>query len=257
MRSDYLFCETSIFDVLQHQTRAIKSAVQALTPNFLLNVSENDLIASLVDELRLDVPSIKEEEIHIAEHGETQIDVSRDPMRFITDRSRPFYIPGTKTVIAVPFDGDAGFFKIRPQSYSLNPPPATVADGELHLTFLRADHDAEAVKREYTSIVAQIKTHLGSLRESATTFNNGLEATIRQQVGERKSKLLADAGMANALGLPMKKRQDAPSTYSVPVQRRRPKIDRPKATMAPFVPELALPNPVDHEKHGQSDGTKP
>jgi hypothetical protein len=129
MRRDYLFAEGSIYDVLEHQKRAAKTTIQKLEANYLLNANENDLVASLVDELQLNVPLIKEDEIHIAEHGEAQIDVSRDPIRFIDDRSRPFYIPGTKTVIAVPFDGDAGFFRIRPQSYTLNPPVATVAGG--------------------------------------------------------------------------------------------------------------------------------
>lgn len=240
MRPNYLFTEGSIFDVLEGQKRAVKSAVEKLEQNYLLNVSEEDLINSLVDELRLNIPFIKDEEIHIADHGETQIDVSRDPNRYITDRSRPFHIPGTKTVIAVPFDGDSVFFRIRPQTFSTNPPCATVDGNELYLTYERADHNAEAVKRDYTQTVGQIKTHLQSLRESATTFNNSLESMVRQQISERKTKLLADAGMGAALGLPMKKRQGAPSTFAVPMPRRQPRIERPKATTKPFVPEPVL-----------------
>lgn len=240
MRINYLFSEGLIFDVLENHKRAVNAAIQKLEPNYLLNASETDLVASLVDEFRLEVPSIKDDEIHVADHTETQIDVSRDPMRMIYDRSRPFYIPGTKTVIAVPFDGDAGFFKVCPQTHTLNPPIATVSGNELHLIFERTDHNAEAVKREYTATVGQIKTHLESLRASANTFNDGLEQQVRLGITQRKTKLLADAGMVAELGLPIKKRQGAPSTYAVPMQRRKPRIERPPATSAPFAAEPAL-----------------
>jgi hypothetical protein len=242
MRRNHLFSRHSIFDVVENQKHLVQTGVQNLDSNYILNASEADLVASLVEEFRLNVPSIKEDEICVAEHEETQIDVSGDPMRLIMDRSRPFYMPGTKTVISVPFDGDAGFFGVRPSTFSLSPPIGDVVGNELHLTYQRLDHDAEAMKRDYTATVAQVKQHLQSLRESANVFNGGLEGTVRQLVTTRKAKLLADAGMVASLGLPLKKRTGVPTTYAVPVQRRRPKIERPQATTAPFTPEPALPN---------------
>lgn len=83
-----------------------------------MNTSEADLIQWLTNKLRLDVPEIQESDIYVTNHGETKVDVSRDPMRAIYDRSQPFYIPGTKTIIAVPFTGDVDFFDIRPSTFS-------------------------------------------------------------------------------------------------------------------------------------------
>ena len=122
MSQELLFNKYQIFGVVQGQTEAVKKRVQSIPPNTLLNASENDLVQALVEELRLNVPVIKDEEIYVAHSAETQVDVSRDPMRMIYDRSEPFYIPGNQTVIAVPFDGDADFFTIQPQTFSLNPP---------------------------------------------------------------------------------------------------------------------------------------
>jgi len=158
-----------------------------------------------VEELRLNVPVIKEEDIYIAHSGETQVDVSRDPMRMIYDRSEPFYIPGNQTVIAVPFVGDAEFFRIQPQTYTLSPPRAEIGKGELLLTYVRTDQNAEAIKGEYQRTVNSIKDYLRSLSESAAQFNNQLEGLARSQLKARKDRLLADAGMTAALGLPMKK----------------------------------------------------
>ena len=55
----------------------------------------------------------------------------------------------------------------------------------------------------------------------------------------KKKRLLADAGMVEAIGLPMKKREGVPVTYSVPVTRRAPKIEQIKVTGS-FKPEPVL-----------------
>src|SRR6266478_5662122 len=185
-----LFNRATIYNVIESQKQSVKQAVDTLAANYLLNVSEEDLVGSLVAQFRLDVPTLKEEAIHVADYGEAQVDVSSDPSRYISDRSRPFNIPGTKMMIAVPFEGDAGFFDVQPQTYSLNPPFGTIVGNELHLSYVRTDHDADAVKRDYVATVGQIKGYLDTLRVSAKEFNDQLDSLVRQIVVNRKQKLL-------------------------------------------------------------------
>lgn len=239
MSQELLFNKCSIHDVLLGQPDAVKKRVQSIPTNTLLNASEQDLVQALVDEFRLNVPVIKDDDIHIAESGEAQVDVSRDPMRMIRDRSRPFYMPGNKTVIAVPFDGDAQFFRVQPTSYSLSPPRAEIGNGELLLTYVTTNQNAEAIKREYQGTVNSVKECLRALSESAVQFNGQLEGLVTAQLKARKDRLLADAGMTASLGLPMKKREGVPSTYVVPVARRVPRIEQIK-TSGSFKPEPAL-----------------
>lgn len=239
MSDDLLFNTYQIYGVLQAQPEAAKKRIQEIPAATLLNASEHDLVQALIEEFRLNVPVIDDDGIYIAESGEAQVDVSRDPMRMIFDRSEAFYIPGNKTVIAVPFKGDVEFFKVQPSSFSLNPLRATIGTGELLLTYVRTDQNADAIKRDYTSAVNSIKQYLGSLSESAAQFNSQLENLIKSQLKTRKDRLLADAGMTAAIGLPMKKRAGAPTTYTVPVSRRVPKIEQIR-TQGAFKPEPAL-----------------
>jgi hypothetical protein len=239
MGDELLFNKYQIYGVVQGQTETVKKRVQSIPGNTLLNASEHDLVQALVDEFRLNVPLIKDEDIHIAHSGETQVDVSRDPMRMIRDRSRPFYVPGNKAVIAVPFEGDAEFFRVQPQSYTLNPPQGEIGKGEILLSYVRTNQNAEAIKREYQATVSSIKEYLCSLAESAAQFNNQLESLVTGLLKARKDRLLADADMTAAIGLPMKKREGTPSTYAVPVTRRVPKIEQIKVA-GPFKPEPAL-----------------
>jgi hypothetical protein len=246
MSQELLFNKYQMFGVVQRQTEAVKKRVKSIAADTLLNASEHDLVQALVEEFRLNVPVVKDEDIYIAHTGETEVDVSRDPMRTIFDHSVPFYIPGNKTVIAVPFEGDADFFRVQPQSYSLAPPRGEITKNEILLTYVRTDQNAEAIKRDYQQTVGSIKQYLTSLSQSAAQFNGQLEGLVTSQVMERKKRLLADAGMTAAIGLPLKKREGTPTTYSVPVSRRTAKIEHVKVTGA-FKPEPVLAN-EDYEE---------
>jgi hypothetical protein len=241
MSIELLFNKFDIFSVLQGQTESVKKKVQSIPANVILNASEQDLIQAVIEEFRLHVPVIKDEEIYIAHAGEVQVDVSGDPMRRLSygHNSGPIYVAGNKTVIAVPFDGDAAFFGVRPQSYTSNPPRGEIINGEILLTYIRTDQNAEAIKQEYLRTVNSIKQYLASLLQSATQFNSQLETLVTSEVRSRKTRLLADAGMTAALGLPLKKREGSPATYSVPVTRRAPRIEQLSTSVA-FKPEPAL-----------------
>jgi hypothetical protein len=239
MSDERLFNKYEIHGVIQARTETVKKRVQSIPVNTLLNASEQDLVRALVDEFRLDVPVMREEDIYIAHSGETQVDVSRDPMRMIYDRSQSFFVPGNKTVIAVPYDGDREFFGVQPQSFTLSPPRAEISKGEILLTYVRTDQNAEAIKRDYQATVGSIKQNLRSLSESVAIYNGQLEGLVTTQLKARKNKLLADAGMTAAIGLPMKKREGQASTYAIPVSRRVPKIEQIKVS-GTFSPEPAL-----------------
>ncbi len=246
MRQELLFNRYQICGVLEGQAAAVKKHIQEIPANVILGGSEADLAKAVTERFWLNVPEIKEDDIHIGYSGEEKVDVSGDPRRAFLDPSKPFYITGSKTVIVLPFDGDAEFFQVQPQTYTLNPPRGEVLKGEVHLTFIRTDHDGNAIKQEYLGILESIKNYLRSLSQSAASFNSKLEGEARSQIQARKARLLADAGMTAAIGLPMKKRQGAPTTYAVPVNRRAPRIDPVKVT-GPFTPEPAL-SPDDYEE---------
>jgi hypothetical protein len=236
-----LFHGASILDVLPDQESQIKVKIQGLQPNYLLNASEEDLITSLVDEYTLDTPTLDEAGTHI-DYGEHQVDVSRDPMRFISDPSKPFFVSGTRITFIVPFTGDANLFSVQPQSgmFSLVGSRAEIVDNEIHITFAGTNLNADGAKREFDNELRQIKHNLANLNASIDRHNVGLAQQIRMQIKQRKAKLLADANLAAAIGFPVKRRDGAEVTYAVPVQKRRPKIERPPTSSSLFQPEPVL-----------------
>ena len=238
MRADYLFGNGDLYAVLEHQKGQVKAKVQELKPDYLLNVNEQELAASIVSEMTLAVPVIREDEIHIAVHEEAQVDVSHDQMRAIYGRG-PFYVTGNKTVIAVPFDGDAAFFKIKPSTYNFNPPRGRIEGEEIHLTYIKADQDAEALRQEYQRDVNNIKQYLQWHHDSVNAHNAQLPALVQIEIANRKKTLIGNSQMVASLGLPIKKRAGVATTYAVPVKQQKPRIERPKASPA-AKPEPAL-----------------
>lgn len=128
---------------------------------------------------------------------------------------------------------------MQPQVFGFAPPRGEIANREIRLTYVRTDHDAESIKRSYQQAVSNLRQCLDSLRDSARQFNSRLEGLVTTAIKERKDRLLADAGMLAAIGLPLRKREGMPVTYAVPVKRRVAKIEQIKVEGA-FKPEPML-----------------
>ena len=237
-----LFNKYSILDVLPAQNKKIKDKFQSLKADYLLNVSEQDLIASLVDEFTLDVPTLDESKIEM-DYREKQIDVSGDPNRMFFDHSGPFYVAGTEFTFILPFTGDAAFFDVQPQNftYSLSGSRAVVQNYEIHFTYAGVNLNPEAAKRDFQNELQLIRQNLQNLKSTVERHNGELEREISQQVTERKQKVLNDAHIAASVGYPIRRREGVPATYAAPVQRRSPKVAPPAASSSSFKPEPALP----------------
>jgi hypothetical protein len=236
-----LFNKHSILDVLPAQRRKLKDKIQSFNADYLLNASEQDLIASLVEEFTLNVPTIDESKIEM-DYREKQIDVSGDPNRAFFHHTGPFYVAGTEFTFILPFAGDAAFFDVQPQNftYSLSGSKAVVRNNEIHFTYAGANLNPDAAKRDFQNELQLIRQNLQNLKLAVDRHNSELEQEIRQQLTQRKQKLLNDSHMAASIGYPVRRREGVPTTYAVPVQRRTTKIAPPPASSSPFKPEPAL-----------------
>lgn len=226
--------------LIQHMTAELQGEVDRLDQDYLLKVSEEDLCEHLIDKYHLHPPVLHAEDLHALEAKEVPVDVSGDSRRVIIDRSRPHYIPGTSVTVAVPFDGDANLFQYQPSTYTLNPPHGDIANQAVHLTYVQTENDPAALRRMIDADLQRVMTHVTRITADVTAYNNGLPQTVRQMVSGRKARLLAGAGLVESLGIPIRRREDVPQTYTLPSVRRKPKIERPKVSPGTFAPEPAL-----------------
>jgi hypothetical protein len=237
---DLLFVKYDLLSVIERHRQGVQMEVAGIDPDSLLNVSVDDLVGSLHERFRIDTPILQESEITV-DQQETQVDVSRDPTRFIPDPSRPFYIPGTELSYFVPFTGDADLFYCRASTFSYNPPRGKIAsDQTLILSYTVTGHDGAGIKSQFDSDMTSVRKHLEWVRNDAEQFNASLPALARETVEVRRRKLLNDRGLVANLGFPLRERPGAARTYVTPAVRRKLPSRPPVGKTAPFVPEPAL-----------------
>lgn len=239
MTDQYLFNDGELQDVLRQREGKMYQEIEGYERNYILNVSVDDLCNYLQQKYRMEPIKLLTDNI-VADTGETKVDVSRDPNRWIRDRDKPFYIDGTYISFEVPFEGDPALFRYTPTTRLLRYVTARVYDQMLHFTFTRADHNVEQVKRDFRSELDFLSQQVAYANNDVNAFNSSLRDKARNKITNRRDKILKDQDMANALGFPLKRRDDAPKTYSVPVVRKEVPVQRPTASTTPFKPEPTL-----------------
>lgn len=238
-REDYLFTGPDWHSVDRHQRQQMVAEIEKVDPDRLLNTSVEDLAVYFSEKFKIDVPVLDHENL-VVDQREKQIDVSRDPNRWITDRSRPFYISGSEIEIEVPFTGEAEAFKIQPNPYTLNPPRASVRGSVLTFSISGTNLEAAQVRSQIERTVNEIQSYLTNLRANVTGLNGQLLGEARNAIEARRSKLLANRSTVASLGFKMKERQNAPKTYLPTEVRKRISPVMPPASTAPYKPEPTL-----------------
>jgi hypothetical protein len=218
-----LFNRVEIFAVIEDQKQELKKAFQGVT-NAELDADPIAVAATLIEQFSINVPVLDEEKKY-ALTKETQVDVSRDPRRFISDRSRPFYIPGTEVRVVIPFQGDAALFEVRPTMFTLNPPFGEIHDHELHLVYELTDPQFD-VDAATNRTVGQVKQYLQSMQGSAEQLKRDIQQLVASLIGKRKQERGTHSQIVAGLKIPIKQAPPVPEA-SVPMNSS-PKPSRTK-----------------------------
>jgi hypothetical protein len=234
----FLFSTYDLSGVLQNAAQQMRQEVESLEANRLLNTAPEDLKNYLVQKYRVEPIALCRDQWY-ADHQETQVDVRYDQSRWIRDRSRPVMIPGERFEVRVPFEGESELFYAQPSTFSSSPPRATVEKNELVLRYDSPSDAPRDIRPLVDRTLTEIEQYLGWQRGMIDGHNNGLPATAAQAIQQRRERLLAQSQRAASLGIPIKRREDAPKTYAIPTARKKAAPALPPASTAPFAPEPA------------------
>jgi len=224
---------------MELRRREIFKEIDSLSPNYILNANLDELNNYFEKKYRFEMPVLNVDSVCF-EQDEADVDVSQDFHRAIFDRAQPFYMKGTLITFVVPFEGDASLFRYRPSAFTTVLPYGDVRDGELRLEYESVDHNDQAVKSAFDRSLREVQQYLSFAAENVNQFNDSFMNEVHQRITQRREKLMKDQGLAASLGVPMRKRDGVPQTYSVPVTTKKLPVRLPKATTQPFKPEPAL-----------------
>jgi hypothetical protein len=219
----------------------MQSDIAGMDANRLLNTNVDDLVGYFSEKYGIEVPELLEDKM-VVDQREAQRDVSGDPMRrFSYDRHKgPIMVTGTEISLEVPFSGDSQMFQVQPSTHNLNPPRGTVKGNILIATLWGDNLNVDQVRVQIDTWLGEIRQHLQWQRDSFRNFNTALAQQARDAVIRRRDQLLRNQNLVGSLGIPLKRRPDAPETYVAPEVRRKLAPKLPPATAGAFKPDPEL-----------------
>jgi hypothetical protein len=228
MGSEYLFCSRGLLiNYLQARLREIEEEIYRFPEDYILNVSEDDLIKVLTGKYMLEPPVLKLDEKYQLPPGE------KDAYGGLGRR-----VKCTLITVVIPFEGDKSLFDYTPSQNYLEFPCGKINASELILEY--EVYNPEELKRRFTEDIQLIQRYLNFVKSDVDNFNNSLENYIRGLIKKRKEKILKNRELANSLEIPIRKRPDDPWTYSIPVKPKKINVELPKVQSEEFKPEPTL-----------------
>lgn len=218
----YLFGDASLSDWLRDRQLHLKKLILGASEQDLLNRDVDEWGAELAERFHVERGQLVANDRYLADEGEAQIDVSGDFGRAIRDHTTPTYIAGRRVVLHVPYIGNPTLLRLRAQRFTTNPPRAVIAAGEITVAYEFPSDKRPDLKGEADRLVEQVNDHLEWQAGEIKAYNSQLKQFAEQVIGQRRERILADRQYLDDLGLPVRKRGDAPSTFAAPGIARRP-----------------------------------
>lgn len=217
----------------------MQKEIEALDENRLLNMSPEDLKTYLVEKYCITPITVLRDQWY-ADHQDVSVDVRHDRMRWIDDRSRPVMVAGERFEVRIPFEGESELFYAKANNFSMNPPRAIIEKNEIVLRYDSPADQPRDIRALVDQILRDIEQHLGWQRDMIDAHNRNLPAAAEHAIRQRRERLLAQSQRAEALGIPIRRRTDAPKTYVLPDVKRKTAPTLPSVSTAQFKPEPAL-----------------
>lgn len=233
-----VFAEQEARTFLQTRLQEAKDEIRSESEDYILNVNQTEYVKSLVDQYRVDIPRLHFDKKTI-DSEEREV------------RGRGPYGPTTRTrqaiIYYIPFQGDPDLLKLRPNPRKMWTDKMWLEDSCLCFEVISKGDDADRVQSRADTTMERLEKQLDNLRKQLTSWNDQLKVEIRNAFEERKDGFLEKNDLLEALDAPVRKREDAPETYSIPTPEPREVTPKPSAPEKGYTPEPTLNEEVYEE----------
>lgn len=241
---DPLFSGGDLDDVVDDRRRRLKEQIREVHPERLLTLDTARWAAELAGRYRLEPVQVDESAISYEEGSETYLDVRHERDRRVRDRSKAAWMPAHSMTLCVPFSGDDSLLALRGNPYLREPPNGKIVDRELRYLVVYAEDRDIDLKAEADRFLGDLRFALAGQATLLATFNGQLEAFATAAIEYRKRTVLTQRERLDKVGIPVRRRADAPKVFRAPGIERRPTPTVP-ARRDSGVPQTLEPVLVD------------
>ena len=226
---------------LENQVTLMRAAVEAEPEENLKQADADEWAAALAHHFAVGCPELAVDDIWMEPVKDVTVDVSHDRSRAFSnpdsDLARNF--PGYRVVIHVPFEGDAGVFKLKPSSFTFNPPRGRVQGSDLMLTIEYPRGQQPDIDAQANSFVGTVGHWLGFACMDIDAFNFALEQQARQAITGRRQQIEQRDNHLAQSTIPVRRPgESGTKTYIPDVLIRRPAPSLPTTRADDKAPKL-------------------
>jgi len=231
-----IFNEIRLSDYLDHNIESIKEEIKSLSRNELLNINESEYIQYLTNKYSVDPLMIDWDSLSITDR-EDEIYLEGDYPQY------RIYGGGNvqRQVITyhLSFTGNREIFRFY-SSHKLSwTHDIQLANTEFRFDIVNWHNDAKRLSQEADSIVNKIRQQIQNIELEINKYNQSVENTAANIVSAFKKKHLAQSDLLSKLGVPIKKTDGTPKTFSMPIKKQKI-IIKPKTSNEPYSPEWSI-----------------
>lgn len=234
-----IFAEQDLHAVLEGRVQQMKHEVHSAQKDYLLNTNETQYLEYLVSHFRIE-PVVIDFDGVFASTREEMIPAERFPNAFEYNVERGGRYPKQVITYHLPFSGNADLLRCKPSSRILWSTDVRLEQGAMCFDVVNWRDDTAGIKRDADEIIGNLRRQAGNLTSEVNGFNSKLEGEATRIVQARKAELLKQANLLGALGVPIKKAENVPSTFAVPMAKKSLVISKPGASVGSFKPEPTL-----------------
>lgn len=240
-----LFCGSRLHDSFRAREMSLRDQVDGFSPVQILSLPEEQLVEHFVATSQVEPLQIFEDEKEL-DTRETKVDVSGDQSRFFHAGQGAFYVPGYELRVTIPFTGESQLWSLMPNTHQLTfpsgriEPPTNGRRGTLVITIVQpADLPTEQIKGKVDGTLQLVRFYLNHQKPQVDAFNAALPNHFRQHIRARKGRLETQGGFNKMLGIPVKRREGAPSMEPIRLTRQlvRP---LPSVSQGAYKPEPGI-----------------
>jgi hypothetical protein len=202
--------EKRLSDLTRQSEIQLVNEIDQESDDYLSNIEEEKYLEYLSNKYSLDTPELDFDNIE-GTTGKKLIPAERFPYGFSVRSGQKYERP--TIIYHISCSGNIQLLQYYSDIHYSNTPEVFIDDEGLCFEVVNFYNDLEKVKYSAQSTINDIKMVSVELIEGIKKYNWGLERKIQRLIEERKTKI---NNIVQILGIPIKKRQNLPSSYEIP-----------------------------------------
>ncbi len=233
------FGEGALEDFFGRLDISIQCRVNDETENYILNVNETEYVNHLTNEFTIEPVHLDFDSMSIFSQEEL-IPAERFP-KFDFDVDPGQSYPKDVFVFHIPISGDSEMIRLGSNVHYDTHFKGYFEDGHLCFEVIDFYRDTERIKRAGEELKTKLSSQYQRYCQAIEKYNSSLNEKIKGIFSTRKQKILDKYGRLASIGVPLKKKENLPQTYSIPTpQARRCIYPKPQVTETGYIPHPTL-----------------